>query len=124
MLLTNPDYFPTATQRIIDAITHTRKCKCVVLVMGGSQEKHLPFLDVAKEFGYPIIAVEASGGLAREIADEYRNREDPEAEGPLAQLVDPYRGANIKIFNEGCKGTELNALLHCFMLSNPFDYDD
>ena len=69
------DFLPTATQNIIDAVTHVRKCKCVVIVVGGNMGADLANVQSASEYGHPIIVLESTGGLADEIASTYREHE-------------------------------------------------
>ena len=115
------DYFPNATQRVIDAITDTRRCKCIVVLIGGLEGVDLPSLEVAKEFGYPIIAVEESGGLAGKLCSAIRDQSSGSER--LARLANTKRGANVHVFPRGSTPEQLNALLHFFMLTDPFDYD-
>ena len=119
------DDFPKATLNVVDAITHVRKCKCVVVVIGGAEELDLPHVKAATELGYPIIVLEGTGGLADELVDIYKDGKSTN-NWPRTALGKVAKRASIKVFaadgieDEG----ELAALIHFFMLTNVFDYDE
>ena len=116
------DFLPTATQNIIDAVTHVRKCKCIVIVVGGNTVADLANVQSASEYGHPIIVLESTGGLADEIASAYREHERTGnyPRTPIGSLV---KRSFMKVFetddfeDEG----ELTALMHFMMLTNIFD---
>lgn len=116
--------FPRAAQNIIDAITGIRKCKCVVIVIGGDPELDLPLVEAANEYGYPIILLEGTGGLADELVDMYKAGNSTN-EWPRTTMGKIVKNGYIKVFesddfeDEG----ELTALIHICMVTNIFDYE-